>query len=110
MPKPPGDDAPSSTGCVAGACARRGPGAVGGSQSPWLEDRGPELTLLIAVGDATGTEAQAAFHTTEDSREYLMLLEALVRRRGSFYDSSDERAVDQRYGNNSALAGTGTSG
>ena len=66
MPKPPGDDAPSSTGCVGGACARRGAGAVGGSQSPWLEDRGPKLTLLIAVGDATGTEAQAAFHTTED--------------------------------------------
>ena len=53
---------------------------IDGSQYPWLEDRGPELTLLIAVDDATGTVAQAAFHTTEDSRGYLMLL---VRRRGS---------------------------
>ena len=56
---------------------------IGGSQSPWLEDRGPKRTLLIAVGDVTGTVAQATFQTTEDTRDYLMLLEALVRRRGS---------------------------
>ena len=35
---------------------------------PWLKDREPKRTLLIAVGDATGTVAQAAFHTTEDTR------------------------------------------
>ena len=46
---------------------------IDGSQNPWLEDRGPELTLLIAVDDTTGTVAQAAFHTTE----------GLVRQRGS---------------------------
>ena len=56
---------------------------VDGSQNPWLKDRGPELTLLIAVGDTTGTVAQTAFHTTEDTRRYLVLLEDLVRRRGS---------------------------
>ena len=42
-----------------------------------------KLTLLIAVDDATGTVTQAAFHTTEDTHGYLMLLEGLVRRRGS---------------------------
>ena len=47
-------------------------------------DRGPELTLLIAVGDAPGTVAHAAFHATEDTREYLaLLLEGVVRREGS---------------------------
>ena len=54
-----------------------------GSRSPWLEGREPKRRLLIAVSDVTGTVAQAAFHTTEDTREYLMLLEALVRRRCS---------------------------
>ena len=52
---------------------------VDGSQHPWLEDRGPKLTLLIAVDDATGTVAQ---DTTEDTQGYLVLLEGLVRRRG----------------------------
>ena len=50
---------------------------IDGSHHPWLEDRGPKLTLLIAVDDATGTVAQAAFRTTEDTRGYLVLLEGL---------------------------------
>ena len=52
---------------------------IDGSQHPWLEDRGPKLTLLIAVDDATGVVAQAVFRTTEDTRGYLVLLEGLVR-------------------------------
>ena len=56
---------------------------IDGSQYHWMENRRPKLTVLIAVGDTTGTVAQAAFHTTEDTRRYLMLLEGLVRRRGS---------------------------
>ena len=55
---------------------------IDGSHHPWLEDRGPKLTLLIAVDDATGTVAQAAFRTTEDTRGYLVLLEGLVRQWG----------------------------
>ena len=55
---------------------------IEGSQHPWLEDRGPKLTLLIAVDDATGTVVQAVFRTTEDTRGYLMLLEGLVRQWG----------------------------
>ena len=51
---------------------------IDGSQHPWLEDRGPKLTLLIAVDDATGAVAQAVFRTTEDTRGYLVLLEGLV--------------------------------
>ena len=48
---------------------------IDGSHHPWLEDRGPKLTLLIAVDDATGTVAQAVFRTSEDTRGYLVLLE-----------------------------------
>jgi len=55
---------------------------IDGSQHPWLEDRGPKLTLLIAVDDATGTVAQTVFRTTEDTRGYLVLLEGLVRQWG----------------------------
>lgn len=55
---------------------------IDGSEHPWLEDRGPKLTLLIAVDDATGTVSQAVFHTTEDTRGYMVLLEGLVRQWG----------------------------
>ena len=55
---------------------------IDGSQHPWLEDRGPKLTLLIAVDDATGVVAQAVFRTTEDTRGYLVLLEGLIRQWG----------------------------
>ena len=55
---------------------------IDGSDHPWLEDRGPKLTLLIAVDDATGTVAQAVFRTGEDTRGYLVLLEGLVRQWG----------------------------
>ena len=51
---------------------------IDGSEHPWLEDRGPKLTLLIAVDDATGAVAQAVFRTTEDTRGYLVLVEGLV--------------------------------
>ena len=47
-----------------------------------MEDRGPKLTLLIAVDDATGVVAQAVFRTTKDTRGYLVLLEGLVRQWG----------------------------
>ena len=55
---------------------------VDGSPHPWLEERGPRFVILLAVDDATGTVAQAVFHTTEDTRGYLVLLEGLVRQWG----------------------------
>ena len=39
---------------------------IDGSNHPWLEDRGPKLTLLI-VGD------EAVLRAAEDTRGYLML-------------------------------------
>ena len=55
---------------------------IDGSHHPWLEDRGPKLTLLIAVDDATSTVAQAVFRTSEDTLGYLVLLEGLIRQWG----------------------------
>ena len=54
---------------------------IDGSQHPWLEDRGPKLTLLIAVDDI-GTVAQAVLRAGENTRSYPVLLEGLVRQWG----------------------------
>ena len=41
---------------------------IDGSHHPWSEDRGPKLTLLVAVDDANSTVAQAVFRTGDDTR------------------------------------------
>ena len=54
----------------------------------WLEDRGPELTLLGFLDDATRKVLAAEFFPTEDARGYFHLLRRLLRRHGvplSFY-------------------------
>ena len=53
-----------------------------GSHHAWLEDRGPGLTLLLAVDDATGTAPYALFQEQEDTRGYLSLLQGIIERRG----------------------------
>ena len=53
-----------------------------GSHHLWLEDRGPWLTLLLAVDDATGTVPYALFQEQEDTRGYLSLLEGVIEREG----------------------------
>ena len=53
-----------------------------GSHHLWLEDRGPWLTLLLAVDDATGTAPYALFQEQEDTRGYLSLLQGIMERRG----------------------------
>ncbi len=53
-----------------------------GSHHRWLEDRGPQFTLLLAVDDATGCVASALFCRQETTHDYFMLLEDLVRRWG----------------------------
>ena len=67
-----------------------------GSHHLWLEDRGPWLTLLLAVDDATGTAPHALFQEQEDTRGYLSLLQGIIERRGvpmAVY--TDGRAVFQ---------------
>jgi transposase len=52
------------------------------SLHPWLEDRGPELTLLGFLDDATRKVPVAEFFLTEDARGYFRLLHRLLRRYG----------------------------
>lgn len=49
-----------------------------GSQHDWLERRGPILTLLAAVDDATGRILAALFWPSEDFEGYCRLLDTLV--------------------------------
>src|ERR1019366_8791188 len=59
-----------------------------GSLHRWLEDRGPQLTLLGFLDDATYKVPVAEFFPTEDARSNFRLLRRLLRRFGvplSFY-------------------------
>jgi len=53
-----------------------------GSHHRWLEDRGPVLTLLLAVDDATGRVPYALFRKQEDTQGYLLLLRGIIERCG----------------------------
>ena len=53
-----------------------------GSHHSWLEDRGPVLTLLLAVDDATGRVPYALFREQEDTQGYLLLLHGVIERCG----------------------------
>ena len=55
---------------------------IDGSHHPWLEERGPRFVLLLAVDDATGIIASAAFSHEEDTRGYFTLMERLIQRWG----------------------------
>lgn len=53
-----------------------------GSRHDWLADRGPRLTLVGAVDDATGALVGATFREQEDAAGYLTVLRDVVRRHG----------------------------
>jgi transposase len=53
-----------------------------GSRHDWLEGRGPWLTLVGAIDDATGIVPAATFRDQEDAAGYLELLRTIVRRKG----------------------------
>jgi transposase len=55
---------------------------VDGSRHDWLEGRGPWLTLVGAIDDATGALVGATFRDEEDSAGYLRLLRDIVRGHG----------------------------
>lgn len=70
---------------------------VDASDHHWLEGRGPALTLVGAVDDATGETVWALFRAQEDSAGYLELLRTSVQRRGiplAWY--ADKHACFQR--------------
>lgn len=53
-----------------------------GSPHDWFEDRGPRLSLLGAIDDATGIVPAALFREQEDAAGYLMLLHTIVASKG----------------------------
>jgi len=70
---------------------------VDGSRHDWLEGRGPYLTLVGAIDDATGTVPSALFREQEDAQGYFMLLEEIIRSKGiplALY--SDRHGIFQR--------------
>jgi transposase len=55
---------------------------VDGSRHDWLEGRGPYLTLVGAIDDATGTVPHAVFREQEDAQGYFLLLREIIRSKG----------------------------
>ena len=51
---------------------------IDGSNHDWLEGRGPRLTLIGAIDDATGKVPYAIFREQEDAQGYFLLLHHIV--------------------------------
>lgn len=70
---------------------------IDGSRHDWLEGRGPYLTLVGAVDDATGTVPFALFRHQEDTHGYLLMLKQIIEDHGipiALY--SDRHGIFQR--------------
>lgn len=70
---------------------------VDGSRHDWLEGRGPYLTLVGAIDDATGTVPHALFREQEDAHGYFLLLREVIGSKGiplALY--SDRHGIFQR--------------
>ena len=52
------------------------------SRHDWLEKRGPYLTLVGAIGDATGNVPYGLFRDEEDAQGYFLLLCRIVASHG----------------------------
>lgn len=55
---------------------------VDGSSHDWLEGRGPEITLIASIDDATGKVPFALFREEEDAQGYFLMLRGIVERKG----------------------------
>lgn len=55
---------------------------IDGSDHNWLEGRGPYLSLVGAIDDATGKVPYALFREQEDAQGYFLLLRQIVREHG----------------------------
>jgi len=55
---------------------------IDGSRHDWLEGRGPYLTLIGAIDDATGKVPYALFRGAEDAQGYIILLRQIVAEHG----------------------------
>ena len=81
---------------------------MGGSHHPWLGDRMPPFTLLIAVDDATGTAVDALFCEKEDAHNYFLLIRGLLQRCDIPIALYTDRHGVFRHIAGSGLAGTST--
>ena len=55
---------------------------IDGSRHDWLQGRGPYLTLVGAVDDATGTVPFALFRQQEDAHGYMLMLKDIIDHHG----------------------------
>src|SRR5216683_5837817 len=55
---------------------------IDGSRHAWLGDRGPWLTLIAAIDDATGKLAAAVFREEEDAAGYFLLVQQILEQHG----------------------------
>jgi transposase len=55
---------------------------VDGSRHDWLEGRGPYLSLVGAIDDATSTVPYALFREQEDAQGYFLLLQGIIGNKG----------------------------
>jgi transposase len=70
---------------------------IDGSKHDWLEGRGPYLTLVAAIDDATSKVAGAVFRDQEDTQGYFLLLQQVISANGvplALY--SDRHGIFQR--------------
>ncbi|MHB9034038.1 MAG: hypothetical protein ACYC6L_13445 [Anaerolineae bacterium] len=76
-----------------------------GSYHAWLEDRGPRLTLIAYIDDATNDVVGATFREEEDTYGYLLSLRDICRMHGlplavyvdrhTFFQSTARATVEQ---------------
>src|SRR4030042_1985699 len=55
---------------------------IDGSPHDWLSGRGPRITLIGAIDDATGKIIRAVFRPTEDQEGYLILMRSIALEHG----------------------------
>ena len=55
---------------------------IDGSHHRWLDEQGPQFTLLLAVDGATSAVLNAVFRPEEDTRGYFVLMQGLIQRGG----------------------------
>ena len=70
---------------------------IDGSHHSWLEKRGPWLTLLVAVDDATGKVPYAIFVEQEDTEGYFRLMKGIIQRYGIPLAIYSDRHIVFRY-------------
>ncbi len=55
---------------------------IDGSRHAWLGERGPWLTLIAGIDDATGKISAAVFREQEDAHGYFLFVRQMVQRHG----------------------------